>query len=108
MSHESHHGQPAENKSIVSFKNSFWLVIILVGLFIAAINFVQVESAGSGEGHHGAEASHNGHEAATGHENKHEDAAPAHEAAPAPEAAGSEAAKPAEEGHTDEHKTEGK
>ncbi len=46
MSHDTHQEQPAENKSIVSFKNSFWLVIILVFLFVGALNFIQAESAG--------------------------------------------------------------
>lgn len=50
MSNETH-GNTGENKTIISFKNSFWLVVILVGLFIAALNFVQAESAGEGEGH---------------------------------------------------------
>jgi len=52
MSHESHHGHSTENKTIISFKNSFWLVVIVVGLFIAALNFIQAESGGE-EGHHG-------------------------------------------------------
>jgi hypothetical protein len=100
MSHDTHNAHSKENKTIISFKNSFWLVIILVGLFIAAINFVQVESAHEGEGHggghgttHGA-AEHGEHEAGSA---KHEEAA--HEAAaPAAEAAKTEAeaAKPAE------------
>ena len=46
MSHDTHSAESAENKSIVSFKNSFWLVIILVFLFVAALNFVQAESHG--------------------------------------------------------------
>lgn len=90
MSHDTHHGHSTENKSIISFKNSFWLVVILVGLFIAALNFVQVESKPEAEAHHG-------------HEMKHEDAhhaapadAPAHEAAPA------EHAPAAEESHEEQ------
>ena len=50
MSHDTNHGNSTENKTIISFKNSFWLVIIIVGLFIAAVNFVKVESAGGEEG----------------------------------------------------------
>jgi cytoskeletal protein RodZ len=46
MSHDTHQEQSTENKTIVSFKNSFWLVIILVFLFIGALNFVQAESHG--------------------------------------------------------------
>lgn len=100
MSHDTHSTHSNENKTIISFKNSFWLVIILVGLFIAALNFIQVESAHEGEGHggghgatHGA-ADHGKHEAgnAKHEEATHEAAAPAAEAAK-PEA---EAAKPAE------------
>jgi uncharacterized iron-regulated membrane protein len=98
MSHDTHHGHTAENKAKISFGNGFWLVIILVGLFIAALNFIQVESAGEGhEGGHG-EATHQahggGHEAApaAGHNSHGEEAVkdeqaagtPAHEAAPAP------------------------
>lgn len=92
MSHDTHHGHSTENKSIISFKNSFWLVAILVGLFIAALNFVQVESKPEAEAH--------------GHEMKHGDAhqsasheAPAHEAAapaPAPDAEAAHQEQPAQ------------
>ncbi len=44
MSHDTNHGHSTENKTIISFKNSFWLVIIIVGLFVAALNFVKAES----------------------------------------------------------------
>lgn len=86
MSHDTHHAHSTENKAIISFKNSFWLVIILVGLFVAALNFIQVESKGSEEGHgahgaatheahggagHGAEAKDGKHEAATHAEADH-------------------------------------
>jgi cytoskeletal protein RodZ len=61
MSHDSHHGHTKENKTIISFKSSFWLILIIVGLFVAALNFIQAES-GKEEGekakteeHHGAE-----------------------------------------------------
>jgi hypothetical protein len=50
MSHDTNHGHSAENKTIISFKNSFWLVIIIVGLFIAALNFIQAESGSKEEG----------------------------------------------------------
>ena len=43
MAHETHNGEKAEKaKSLISFKSSFWLVVILVGLFIAALNFIKV------------------------------------------------------------------
>ncbi len=92
MSHDTHNAHSKENKAVISFGNAFWLVIIIVGLFIAALNFIQVESASSGEGH-GHEATHGGHEAAAheGHEaaaeHATEAAAPAaHEEATAPKA----------------------
>src|ERR1043165_4126782 len=100
MSHDTHNAHSTENKTIISFKNSFWLVIILVFLFIAALNFIQVESAGEDE-HGGHEATTHETHKATGHEATHE-AAPAHatEAAPAAEhAATEEAPKAAEEAH---------
>jgi hypothetical protein len=50
MSHNTDHGHSKEKASIVSFKNSFWLVIIIVGLFIAALNFIKAESGGEEEG----------------------------------------------------------
>ena len=47
MSNETNSGLPHERaKSIVSFKSSFWLAVIIVGLFVAALNFVQVMSKG--------------------------------------------------------------
>ncbi len=46
MSDSTNHGNSKENKTIISFKNSFWLVIIVVGLFVAALNFIQAESGG--------------------------------------------------------------
>ena len=46
MSHDTGHGHSKEVKSIISFKHSFWLVIIIVGLFIAALNFIQAEKGG--------------------------------------------------------------
>ena len=79
MSHDTNHGQPQENKTIISFKNSFWLVIIIVGLFVAALNFIQAESGEEGEGEHHAKteqgATHEGHEAT--HEQKAEEPKPA-------------------------------
>jgi hypothetical protein len=49
MSHDPH--GPQEVKPVISFKNAFWLVVILVGLFIGAIAFIQSESKSEeGEG----------------------------------------------------------
>ena len=74
MSHDTHNGHSTENKTIISFKSSFWLIIILVGVFVAALNFIQAESGGE-EGHEGhGEATHEMHHAAghEGHEATHE------------------------------------
>jgi hypothetical protein len=64
MSHDTGHGHSTENKTIISFKNSFWLVIILVGLFVAALNFINAESGHeehATEEHHGAGETHHPH-----------------------------------------------
>jgi hypothetical protein len=66
MSHDSH--GPKENKTIISFKNSFWLVVIIVGLFIAALNFIQAESKGEGEGKEKTEVK--GHSEAAGEQSE--------------------------------------
>jgi hypothetical protein len=50
MSHDTHNAHSSDNKTILSFRNSFWLVIILVGLFIAALNFIKAESGNEEEG----------------------------------------------------------
>jgi hypothetical protein len=55
MSHETPHS--SDNRPTTSFKSSFWFVLILVGLFIAAVNFVNVmghEDEGHGQQTHGA------------------------------------------------------
>ncbi|MEO6832202.1 MAG: hypothetical protein ABI378_07380 [Chitinophagaceae bacterium] len=55
--HDTHQGE-AENadrkKSKSSFRSSFWFVIILVGLFIGALNFIKAMSHGE-EGHEATE-----------------------------------------------------
>src|ERR1700761_5916744 len=49
--HETAHDHNKERKvSTVSFKSSFWMVIIIVGLFIAALNFISAESGGEEKG----------------------------------------------------------
>jgi hypothetical protein len=51
MGHD--HGHSKENKTIISFTNAFWLVVIIVGLFIGALNFIKAEGndeEGKGEG----------------------------------------------------------
>lgn len=59
MSHDTHHGHSTENQTIISFKNSFWLVLIIALLFIGALNFVQSESGAEGEGHEGTKTEAN-------------------------------------------------
>lgn len=57
--HGHHHGHthntpsPEEisKQTRISFKNAFWLIIIIVGLFIAALNFIQAEKGGETEDH---------------------------------------------------------
>lgn len=75
MSHEAHHEEHHEGpqidikKSKSAFTASFWFMLILACVFIAALNFVSVMSQPE-EGHGG------------GHEGTHSEA-PAHGAAPA-------------------------
>jgi len=49
MSHETHH--QTDNKPGSSYTAAFWFVLILVGLFIAAVNFVNVMGHDEGGGH---------------------------------------------------------
>src|ERR1044071_6189905 len=87
--HHHHEGEHhAEPKSKTSFSASFWFVLILVGLFIASVNFVSVMGHEEG-GHEAATEQHGGskHEAAghsgtpehaTSHEDLGEGAANVH------------------------------
>ena len=101
-SHDATHHNPHNEvaKSKTAFSASFWLVIILVGLFIAALNFISVMSHDDG-GHGGAV--HETHAPAAGHEaaGGHHDATESHEVAPAThEAVGTDtAAHHTEEAH---------
>jgi hypothetical protein len=56
--HNTHHHNDShssgELKSKTAFRSSFWFVLILVGLFIAALNFIEVMGHGEEE--------HEGHE----------------------------------------------
>ena len=59
MSHETQHSK--ENTTSTSFKSSIWFVLILVGLFIAAVNFVNVmghDDGGHGTAEHGGQIHH--------------------------------------------------
>jgi len=107
MSHDTGHGHSKENVTIISFKNSFWLVVIIVGLFVAALNFVQAEShgeEGEGHGHHTEAAAGHGHGDASSHEAAgHQEAKEATQTnegnAPDAEEHKGEETKPAEEAH---------
>lgn len=89
MSHEAHHEEP-KNKPQAAGKTSFWFVLILICLFVAAVNFVNIMGNDSEEGHEGAEhateqmhsTEHAAHSEATTEESS-ENAAPSeeHEAA---------------------------
>ena len=46
MAHDTHNHGAEERPSVVPFKSAFWLVLILVGLYIASLNFIEVESKG--------------------------------------------------------------
>jgi len=56
MSQDSNHStnHPADNRPVVSFASAFWVVIILVGVFICAFNFVKTMSKEGEEGKEGA------------------------------------------------------
>ncbi len=59
MSHESNHDTAhysTENKPKAALSSAFWFVLILAGLFIAAVNFVAV--MGHDDGGHGAHDAH--------------------------------------------------
>jgi hypothetical protein len=66
----THENPNKDNKYGTAFRSSFWFVVILAGLFIAAVNFVDVmghdEESEHGSGHT-TEAVHGGatHEEAT-------------------------------------------
>jgi hypothetical protein len=114
MSHETSHGHQSERAvSKVSFVSSFWLVVIIAGLFVAALNFIQAFSSGHEEGGHAThemhstgghegthEATHEGATEAAGHEAAHEEKAteaqPEHGTAAPKEEAKHEATAPAE------------
>jgi len=57
MSHETH--QSTDKKQVTSVKSSFWFVLIIAGLFIAAVNFISAMShtdEGHGDAAHTTEA----------------------------------------------------
>ncbi len=52
MSHDStHHQHQGDQRPTTYFRSSFWFVVILAGLFIAGVNFVNVMGHDEGEGH---------------------------------------------------------
>lgn len=78
MSHEEHTHDSHSAPKKAPLSAAFWFVLLLVCLFIAAVNFVNVMS----EGHEGGEATET-HEMMGAKEATHEEAAPAKEEAPA-------------------------
>lgn len=96
MGHDNHHSTPAETRPTASFRSSFWLVVILAGLFVAAVNFISVMGHDEDAGHattehaapaHGEKAEHGStetdiHANDEGHE-AHETVNPHQEEAPA-------------------------
>lgn len=50
MSHDTHHGHTTEGKPKTAFSAAFWLIVIIAGLFVAALNFIQAESVPEAEG----------------------------------------------------------
>lgn len=61
MAHETNHetSHNTEKKSKISMSAAFWFVLILAGLFVAATNFVKIES-NSSEEEHATEQHHEG------------------------------------------------
>jgi hypothetical protein len=84
MSHDTHQHTEAKGPK-TPLGSAFWFVLVLVLLFIAAVNFVNVMSHDEGEGHgaaqHEAVEGGHGHEAAAAHEEHATEAAPAEHAA---------------------------
>ncbi|MCB9046385.1 MAG: hypothetical protein H6550_09615 [Chitinophagales bacterium] len=82
MSHDTHHA-PADSKPGSSFISSIWFMLLLAGLFVAAVNFVEImghDDGGHGEhatehaapAHHDADADHEAHgHDAEAHEEAH-------------------------------------
>lgn len=71
MSHEAHHDthhHVEDPKPTTSFRSAFWFVLILAGLFVAAVNFVDVMGHDE-EGHGGGHATE--HATGTGHGDEH-------------------------------------
>lgn len=92
MSHETNNDANSERtKSKVSFTASFWLIIILVGLFVAALNFIPAMSSKEGHGesaekHEGTEQEHGVKPTAEpGHEEQNKELRPAATTPPEPE-----------------------
>ena len=82
-SHDTAHaGHHEQSNSKSAFSASFWFVMILVGLFIASLNFISAMSHDEGHGgghattHEAAATPHEGGEAAPaeGHEAAHHEA----------------------------------
>lgn len=67
MSHDTHNQASETTSSTTSFRSAIWFVILLAGLFIAAVNFVRAMShdeEGHGGGHEATEQVHHDQNAA--------------------------------------------
>lgn len=62
--HGHHHHFPENDKPVIAFKSAFYFVLIIAGLFVAAMGFVK--SMGHDESGHGG--GHATHQEAGGHE----------------------------------------
>ncbi len=87
MSHETHTDANTETtKTQISFSSSFWLVVILVGLFVAALNFIPAMSEKEGHGEKTeATSEKHGEQPAAEHKEMQEQPAPAATTPTAPE-----------------------
>ena len=100
--HDTHHNK--DNKPGSSFTSAFWLIIILAGLFIAAVNFVNVMGHDEG-GHDGGHEATEHTDPSAGHGNiQHQEVAPNHGDSHHEEVNGpvEEATAPKEEEHHEE------
>jgi len=76
MSHETH---STENKPKTALNASFWFVLILVGLFISAVNFIHIMGHEEPAAEHGAGHGAPQHATGSGHAAESHDT-PAHDA----------------------------
>jgi hypothetical protein len=108
MSHDTHeahaHGHSHEENPSIPFKAAFLFVLIIVGLFVAAMGFVKSMSHDE-SGHGGAhtEATHDAHGAAATHEAAHDASAHEEHTAPATEGGAHQEAEHSKEAAAEHH-----